>query len=93
MALGADAARVLRMVLRQGGVQVAIGVVAGLGLAYAMAALMGTGLQTILFNVDGRDPMTYGAVAAIVAAVAMFATWVPARRATRVHPVTALRAD
>jgi len=93
MALGADTGRILRMVLRQGGVQIAIGVVLGLGLAFALASAIGSGLQNILFGVDGRDPVTYAAVGGLVIVVSFIATLVPARRATRVHPMTALRAD
>ena len=52
MALGADARRILAMVLRQGGVQITIGVVLGLGLAFTLAALIGAGMQNVLFNVD-----------------------------------------
>jgi ABC-type antimicrobial peptide transport system permease subunit len=93
MALGADAHRILGMILKQGGVQVAIGVTLGLGLAYGLATLIGAGIQNILFGVSGRDPLTYAGVAVMVIAVSLVATWVPARRATRVPPVTALRAD
>jgi predicted permease len=93
MALGADARRILAMVLRQGSVQISIGVLLGLGLAFALAALIGAGIQNVLFNVDGRDPAVYGAVAAVVAAVSLAATFLPARRATRVRPMVALRAD
>lgn len=93
MALGADTGRILGMVLRQGGVQIAIGVVLGLGLAYTIAMLLGSGLQAILFGVSGREPLTYGAVGALVVVVSLFATWVPARRATRVPPLVALRAE
>jgi len=93
MALGADARRILGMILKQGGVQVAIGVTLGLGLAYTLATLIGAGIQNILFGVSGRDPLTYAGVGVLVASVALIAIWVPARRATRVPPVTALRAD
>jgi ABC-type antimicrobial peptide transport system permease subunit len=93
MALGADARRILAMVLRQGSVQISIGVALGLGLAFALAAAIGAGIQNVLFNVNGRDPAVYGAVAALVALVSLMATFLPARRATRVRPMTALRAD
>jgi len=93
MALGADARRILGMILKQGGVQVAIGVTLGLGLAYTLATLIGAGIQNILFGVSGRDPLTYAGVGVLVASVALLAIWVPALRATRVPPVTALRAD
>ena len=91
MALGADARRILAMVLRQGSVQISIGVVLGLGLAFAIAALIGSGLQGVLFNVSGRDPVVYASVAALVASVSLAATLLPARRATRVQPTTVLR--
>ncbi len=93
MALGADARRILTMVLRQGAVQITIGVGVGLGLAFGLAALIGAGIQNILFGVSGRDPMIYGAVAALVISISLAATFLPARRATRVRPMTALRAD
>jgi putative ABC transport system permease protein len=93
MALGAGRGRILGMVMKQGGWQVAIGVTLGLGLAYGLAAVIGAGLQTILFGVSGSDLITYVSVAALVITVSLFATWVPARRATRVPPVMALRAD
>jgi ABC-type antimicrobial peptide transport system permease subunit len=81
------------MVLRQGGIQVTIGVGLGLGLAFAFAMLIGAGIQGILYGVSGREPLIYAAVAALVAAVSLAATLLPARRATRVRPMVALRAD
>jgi ABC-type antimicrobial peptide transport system permease subunit len=91
MALGADANRILRMVLRQGAIQIATGVTLGLGLAFAVAALLGAGLQNVLFNVNGRDPIVYATVASMVISISLAATLLPARRATRVHPNTVLR--
>jgi len=91
MALGADARRILGMVLRQSGVQVGIGVSLGLALAFGLAAAIGSGLQNVLFNVSGRDPVVYASVAALVIAVSLAATLLPARRATQVHPTTVLR--
>ena len=93
MALGADRGRILGMVMKQGGWQVAIGVTLGLTLAWGLARVIGAGIQAILFGVTGTDTITYAAVAALVMAVSLFATWVPARRATRVAPVTALRSE
>ncbi|HEY2150668.1 MAG TPA: ABC transporter permease [Vicinamibacterales bacterium] len=93
MALGADAMRILRMVLRQGVVQIAAGLALGVGLALAFAAVAGNAIQNTLFGVSARDPFTYGAVTALIALVSLMATLVPARRATRVDPMTALRAD
>jgi predicted permease len=93
MALGADRSRILGMVMKQGGWQVAIGVTIGLALAWGLARMIGAGIQAILFGVTGTDVVTYAAVAALVITVSLFATWVPARRATRVPPVMALRSE
>ena len=93
MALGAQDNRILRMVLRQGIVQLAVGLAIGLGLALVAATLAGSGIQNILFGVSARDPLTYGVVTAVVTIVSLVATFVPARRATRVDPMTALRAE
>jgi putative ABC transport system permease protein len=92
MALGADAGRILRMVLTQGVWQIAIGVTLGGTLALLAAAAIGDAIQNVLFGVSGRDPLTYTSVIALIAVVSLSATFVPARRATRVHPMTALRA-
>jgi predicted permease len=93
MALGATRRRILRMVLTQGGAQVAAGTALGAGLAYAIATVAGAGIQTVLFGVNPRDPMVYGAVMLLVIVVAFVATVLPARRATRVDPVVALRSE
>jgi predicted permease len=93
MALGADRTRILVSVLRQSSIQIVLGLTMGLLLALGLAAAGGTGVQTQLFGVSARDPMIYGAVATLVAVVSLAATLVPARRATRVDPITALRAD
>jgi putative ABC transport system permease protein len=93
MALGADDGKILGMVLRQGVVQIALGLTFGLGLALALATALGSGIQNTLFGVTARDPLTYGSVFAIVTVVSLVATLVPARRATRVDPMIALRAE
>jgi putative ABC transport system permease protein len=93
MALGANSRRILQMVVRQGVVQIAIGVVLGLGLALTLAILAADGIQNTLFGVSGRDPLVYTAVATLVALVSLVATFVPAQRATRVDPMIALRND
>ncbi|HMF96569.1 MAG TPA: FtsX-like permease family protein, partial [Vicinamibacterales bacterium] len=93
MALGANNRRILRMVLQQGVVQIAVGIALGLGLALAIAAAAGAGIQNTLFGVSARDPLTYASVFAIVSGVSLVATMVPARRATRVDPMIALRAE
>jgi predicted permease len=93
MALGADRRRILRMVLGQGSAQTAIGLGLGLLLTLALAGIAGDGIQTVLFGVSPRDPLIYGAVAVLVALASVLATLVPARRATRVDPMIALRAE
>jgi putative ABC transport system permease protein len=93
MALGADGDRILKMVLRQGLAQVAIGLVVGIGLALGIATAMGSALQTTLFGVSGRDPLTYSGVAILIVLVWLAATLFPALRATRVHPMSAVRSE
>ncbi len=93
MALGADRARILKMVLRQGSRQVALGLVLGLGAALALAFAFGGAIKNTLFNINPHDPAVYLAVALLLALVSFVATLVPARRATRVDPMTALRAE
>lgn len=93
MALGAQQRRILGMVLRQGSLQVALGLVAGMGLTLLLATALQSGIQGILFGVSARDPLTYSSVALLIVLVAMAATLVPARRATRVDPMIALRAE
>ncbi|MDO8538998.1 MAG: ABC transporter permease [Opitutaceae bacterium] len=93
MALGADNNRILGMVMRQGFVQLAVGLVLGLGLAAAIATFGAAGIRQQLFRTDPMDPLTYAAVAVLLALVSLVATLVPARRATRVDPMIALRAE
>jgi putative ABC transport system permease protein len=93
MALGANGGRILSMVLRQGVVQIGLGLMLGLGLALTIGILLHDGIQSTLFNVSARDPVTYGVVIALVTLVSLTATVVPARRATRVDPMIALRAE
>jgi macrolide transport system ATP-binding/permease protein len=87
MALGAQVADVLRLVLRQGFGLTGIGLLLGLGGAFAATRL----LSGFLYEVQPFDPVTFFAVALLLALVAMVACWLPARRAARVHPMTALR--
>lgn len=89
LALGADRTQVLGMVLRQGLSLAAIGIVAGLIGAFALTRLM----RSLLYEVRPTDPTTFVAVAALLMLVALMASLLPARRATKVSPVTALRAE
>jgi predicted permease len=93
VALGADRARIMTLVLRQGARQVGLGLTLGLGLAFAVTTAGADAIGNMLFGVAPRDPLTYAAVAALVTVVALGAIFVPAQRATRVHPVIALRAE
>jgi putative ABC transport system permease protein len=93
MALGADTLRILRMVLKQGSLQIGLGLFVGVGLSLIIAIVFSSGIQVTLFGVTARDPLTYGAVIALVTIVSLVATLVPARRATRVDPMIALRAE
>jgi putative ABC transport system permease protein len=87
MALGAQSRDVLRMILRQGAILIAGGLVAGTAAALVLTSLM----KSLLFAVSPADPLTFILVAALLLAVAMAATWLPARRATRLDPVNTLR--
>src|SRR5881394_3806063 len=92
MALGADARRIFRMVMTQGAWQLVIGLVLGGGAAALFLGVLATAaLRNILFKVNALDPSIYLAVAALLTIVAALSCFVPARRATRVDPVTALR--
>jgi putative ABC transport system permease protein len=87
MALGAQRADVIRRVVRQGVVLAAFGIAIGTLGSFAMAR----GMTTLLHEVSPTDPLTFVAVAAILAAVALLGSWLPARRAAAVDPVVALR--
>jgi predicted permease len=89
MALGAQARDVVRMIFGQGLLQLGVGMTVGLALALGISRLM----SVILFQVQPRDPVIFGGVAAVLAAVGLLACFVPASRATRVDPLVALRSD
>ena len=86
-ALGASSGSLLGLVLRSGMLMTLIGLVVGLAGALALSRL----LQTMLFGVGERDPLTLGAAAWILGVVAVLACYIPARRATHVDPIVALR--
>jgi predicted permease len=89
MALGAQAGAVLRMIMREGSIMLFSGVTAGLVLAIATAKI----LSGLLYGVRALDPIAFTVAPLVLIIAALIATWLPARRATRVDPVQALRAE
>lgn len=89
IAVGADSAHVGKMVLRQSGTPVIVGLIAGLTLAAALTPL----LSGMLFGVRPSDPLTYAFIALVLGAVGFAACYIPARRATKVDPIIALRCE
>src|SRR5438309_826819 len=89
MALGAQAGAVLRMIMREGFVMLLSGIAIGLLLAMATAKV----LSGILYGVGALDPIAFTVAPLVLITAALIATWLPARRATRVDPVQALRAE
>jgi putative ABC transport system permease protein len=93
MALGADRTSVLRMIVWQGMVLALLGVVLGLIGAYVLTKYLESWikLSDMLFGVKVSDPWTYGVIAVLLSLVALVACYIPARRATKVDPLVALR--
>jgi putative ABC transport system permease protein len=89
MALGATRAGVLRLILKEAGLLVTVGLVAGAALAIAAARTAGT----LLYGLQGTDPSTILLAILLLASVAMLASFIPARRASRTEPMTALREE
>ena len=87
MALGAQRSDVLRLVLGEGARLAAFGVVIGIVVSFAFTRL----LSSLLFGISATDPFTFASVAVLLSLVALAAAYIPARRAMRVDPVTALR--
>jgi putative ABC transport system permease protein len=87
MALGANTLTVLRLIVRQGMTLVLLGLAIGLAAALALTQW----LKSMLFGVSTSDPLTYILVVALLAGVALIACYLPARRATKVDPMVALR--
>jgi predicted permease len=90
MALGASRSSVLKMILKQGMTLTLIGVALGLAGAYVLTKYLES-LTTMLYGVQPRDTLTYGVAAALLTLVALVACFIPARRATRIDPMVALR--
>ncbi len=88
-ALGAQARDLTALVVRQGMSLVLLGIGIGLGVALALTRLM----KTLLFGVSATDPLTFTVIALLLTLVALPACWIPARRATKVDPITALRSE
>jgi len=89
MALGAEAAAVRRLVIRQAMVPVAIGALFGVATAFGLRGF----LENLLFQISGTDPLTFAGVTALLLGVAFLASYLPARRASRLDPVEALREE
>jgi predicted permease len=87
MALGAQRSDVLRQVVGEGAGLAALGVVIGIGASLAITRVM----STLLFGISATDPLTFVGVVVLLSVVALFASYIPARRATRVDPLVALR--
>ncbi len=89
VALGAQASDVLRLIVGQGLKLALLGVAIGLAGAFGLTRL----LSNLLFGVTASDPLTFGVIAVLLLAVAWLACWIPARRATKVDPMIALRTE
>jgi len=89
MALGATAAAVRQQVVAQGAKVVLVGVIIGVGAAVASTRLLGT----LLFNVKAVDPLVFAAMSLMMIAMGVLASYMPARRASSVDPIEALRSD
>jgi putative ABC transport system permease protein len=89
MALGAQTRDVLKLIISQGMLLTVAGILIGLLAAAALTRLM----ENLLFGMSPTDPLTFGTIALLLAAVSLLACWIPARRATKVDPITALRSE
>jgi ABC-type antimicrobial peptide transport system permease subunit len=87
MALGARAVDVRRLVLRQ----VSLMTAAGTAIGAVSALALGRAAESMLFRMNGRDPIVFASAVLVLAAVALCAGWIPAQRAARIDPLNALR--
>jgi ABC-type antimicrobial peptide transport system permease subunit len=87
MALGAQRSNILRLVLRKGLMWTLIGIGIGIAAAFALTRFM----SSLLFEVSASDPLTFAIVPFVLIVVALLACYIPARRATKVDPLVALR--
>jgi putative ABC transport system permease protein len=87
IALGAQPANVLKLIIKQGMTLALVGVVIGLGASFALTRV----IKSLLFNVSATDALTFVGVSLTLTLVALLACWIPARRATKVDPIIALR--
>jgi len=89
MSLGADSAQVLGMIIKEGGVLVVLGLIVGIS-----GALVASGaMRGLLFGIEPNDPATFAVVAMLMAAIGLGACWIPGRRAARIDPAIAMRAE
>jgi putative ABC transport system permease protein len=89
IALGAAQSSIFRLIVGQAMALVGISVLIGIAGAFAATRL----LSSMLFNVGAWDPLTFGSIVVLISVVAFLAAWLPARRASRVNPIIALRAE
>jgi ABC-type antimicrobial peptide transport system permease subunit len=89
MALGAQPAMVLRLIMREGSIML----LSGLALGLLLAAATGKILSGMLYGIGAFDPPAFAGALTVLAVATLFATWLPARRATRVDPMVALRTE
>jgi putative ABC transport system permease protein len=87
MALGAQSGSLVRMILKQAALQLGIGVLLGIALAFALAQ----GVQMLLFGISPSDPVMFAFIVLVLVGTGTLASFIPARRATRIDPVIALR--
>lgn len=93
MALGAQPTQVLRLIVQETGLIALLGILLGVGLAFALARLAASSISVLLYEVGLADPVTFIGVILVLVLVALGAAYLPGRRATRVSPMAALRID